>query len=147
MKKILAPIDFSTATAGVLEAVTSLADDLDAEVVLFHSIQSPVVTSDYGLAMENVKEFTEMTEKASRRQLDYTLNTLTDRGIKTYAASATGSAITAIVSKAREIGADYIIMGSHGHTAIYDLLVGSTTHSVLKDASCPVVIVPPKRTD
>jgi nucleotide-binding universal stress UspA family protein len=33
-------------------------------------------------------------------------------------------------------------MGSHGHTALYDLLVGSTTHQVLRKAKCPVVIVP-----
>jgi nucleotide-binding universal stress UspA family protein len=36
------------------------------------------------------------------------------------------------------------VMGSHGHTAFYDLLVGSTTHAVLKRAKCPVVIVPPR---
>jgi nucleotide-binding universal stress UspA family protein len=34
------------------------------------------------------------------------------------------------------------VMGSHGHTALYDLLVGSTTHGVLMRAQCPVVIVP-----
>ena len=45
-------------------------------------------------------------------------------------------------------GADYIVMGSHGHTPLYDLLVGTTTHGVLKNARCPVVIVParPKKT-
>jgi len=37
------------------------------------------------------------------------------------------------------------VMGSHGHTALYDLLLGSTTHGVLFRAPCPVVIVPPKR--
>jgi nucleotide-binding universal stress UspA family protein len=36
-------------------------------------------------------------------------------------------------------------MGSHGHTAFYDLLVGSTTHGVLMRANCPVVIVPPEK--
>jgi nucleotide-binding universal stress UspA family protein len=34
------------------------------------------------------------------------------------------------------------VMGSHGHTALYDLLVGSTTHGVLMRAICPVVIIP-----
>jgi Zn-dependent M28 family amino/carboxypeptidase len=38
--------------------------------------------------------------------------------------------------------ADFIVMGSHGHTAFYDLLVGSTTHGVLMRSKCPVVIVP-----
>jgi len=30
-------------------------------------------------------------------------------------------------------------MGTHGHGAIYDLLVGSTTHGVLEKAPCPVL--------
>jgi nucleotide-binding universal stress UspA family protein len=32
-------------------------------------------------------------------------------------------------------------MGSHGHTALHDAFVGSTTGRVLKHAPCPVVIV------
>jgi len=34
------------------------------------------------------------------------------------------------------------VLGSHGHTAFYDLLVGSTTHGILLRAKCPVLIVP-----
>lgn len=47
-----------------------------------------------------------------------------------------------IAAEATRRGADYIVMGSHGHTGLYDLLIGSTTGGVLKRASCPVVIVP-----
>ncbi|MFN2624413.1 MAG: universal stress protein [Chthoniobacterales bacterium] len=50
-----------------------------------------------------------------------------------------------MVEQAEACGADYIVMGSHGHTALYELLVGSTTHNVLMKASCPVVIVPPEK--
>jgi nucleotide-binding universal stress UspA family protein len=48
-----------------------------------------------------------------------------------------------ILDQARRLRADYIVLGSHGHNAIYDLLVGSTAHTVLQKAPCPVVIVPP----
>jgi nucleotide-binding universal stress UspA family protein len=146
MKKILAPIDFSPATAHVLEAATSLATDLDAEIILFHSVQPPAVTSDYGLAMENVQEIVSLTQKAAQRQLEHSLRALSARGIKAHSESSTGSAVNAIVGKATEIDAAYIIMGSHGHTALYDLLVGSTTHGVLKNSPCPVVIVPASKT-
>ena len=47
-----------------------------------------------------------------------------------------------ILAQAKIEDADYIVMGSHGHTALYDLLVGSTTHGVLMRAGCPVVITP-----
>jgi len=55
----------------------------------------------------------------------------------------TGTPAQLILAQAEVEQADYIIMGSHGHTALYDLLVDSTTHQVLRKAKCPVVIVPP----
>jgi len=37
------------------------------------------------------------------------------------------------------------VMGSHGHGAVYNLLVGSVTAGVLKSAKCPVLVVPSKK--
>ncbi|WP_221029210.1 universal stress protein [Actomonas aquatica] len=144
MKTILTPVDFSPATADVIDAAINLASAVDGRVVLLHANQPPTVTADYGLAMENVQEIISVTEKASARQLEHLLRTLSDRGVDASTANANGPAVAAIVGKAKELEAAYIVMGSHGHTALYDLLVGSTTHGVLKKAPCPVVIVPAK---
>jgi nucleotide-binding universal stress UspA family protein len=54
-----------------------------------------------------------------------------------------GSPVPEIIEQAKTCAADYIVIGSHGHTAFYDLLVGSTANGVLKRAKCPVLIVPP----
>jgi nucleotide-binding universal stress UspA family protein len=54
----------------------------------------------------------------------------------------TGAPAPLILEEAESCGASYIVMGSHGHTPLYDLLVGTTTHGVLKRARCAVVIVP-----
>ncbi|MDB4385527.1 universal stress protein [Opitutaceae bacterium] len=142
MKTLLVPIDFSPATTSVLEEASRLAKALSAEVILMHSTQPPIVTSDYGLAVENVQEIVAVTEKHADKQLAHALSTLEQQEVKARVHYCHGSAITCIVEYAKEQVADYIIMGSHGHSAIYDLLVGSTTHGVLKDASCPVIIVP-----
>jgi len=55
----------------------------------------------------------------------------------------TGAPAPLILEQAEKENADYIVMGSHGPTAFYDLLVGSTTHQVLRKSPCPVMIVPP----
>jgi len=44
------------------------------------------------------------------------------------------------VGKTRNV--DLIVMGSHGHGAVYNLLVGSVTEGVMKGAQCPVLVVP-----
>ncbi|MSO96152.1 MAG: hypothetical protein EXQ81_10255 [Thermoleophilia bacterium] len=38
--------------------------------------------------------------------------------------------------------ADLFVVGSHGHRARTDLLLGSTTHHCIQRASCPAVVIP-----
>lgn len=52
-----------------------------------------------------------------------------------------------ILQLAREVGADSIILGSHGVTGLERLLLGSTSEKVVREAGCSVEIVRPKRYD
>jgi nucleotide-binding universal stress UspA family protein len=145
MKTILAPIDFSTATEGVIEAACSLARAHEGRVILLHIVQPPVITSDYGLALENFQEVIAISEKHSTKHLGELSETLRARHpeITVETQQTSGPPIPEILDAANKAGAAYIVMGSHGHNAFYDLLVGTTTHGVLRKATCPVVIVPP----
>jgi nucleotide-binding universal stress UspA family protein len=50
-----------------------------------------------------------------------------------------------IVKTVRERNADLIVVGSHGHTVIGGLLLGSVAYRLLHVAPCPVLVVPPVR--
>jgi hypothetical protein len=41
--------------------------------------------------------------------------------------------------------AELMVLGTHGHGAVHDTLVGSTSKRAIHHASCPVVIVPDPR--
>jgi nucleotide-binding universal stress UspA family protein len=47
-----------------------------------------------------------------------------------------------IVKKANEIGADAIVMGTHGRTGLARAVIGSTADRVLRHTDVPVVLVP-----
>jgi universal stress protein A len=47
----------------------------------------------------------------------------------------------AIVDYAKEHGGDLIVMGSHGHTGLSHLLMGSVAEYVLRHAPCPILMV------
>jgi nucleotide-binding universal stress UspA family protein len=55
---------------------------------------------------------------------------------------ADGSIVPEIVRVARELPADLIVMGTHGHSGFERLLLGSVTERILRKASCPVLTIP-----
>jgi len=145
MKTILTPVDFSPATRGVLAAALDLARSMGGRVVLLHAVQYPVITTDYGLTAEMLQETVQANETAARRQMAHLEKSLVDQGVPVSSQLASGFAAGNIIDAASKHEAAYIVLGSHGHTAFYDLLVGSTTHAVLKKSPCPVVVVPPEQ--
>ena len=56
-----------------------------------------------------------------------------------------GRASQEILDLAREVGADLIMLGSHGMTGIERLLLGSVSERVVREAGCTVEVVRPKR--
>lgn len=142
MNTILTPVDFSPATRDVVQAAASLALPLGAHIILLHCLQPPLVTTDYGVGLDVLQETLELNERTAVRQLDHLKKFLTSKGLVADTLLVKGAAAANIISQATSERADYIILGSHGHTAFYDLLVGGTAHAVIQKAPCPVIVVP-----
>jgi nucleotide-binding universal stress UspA family protein len=145
MKTILVPIDLSATAEGVIESAASLAKSMNGKLVLLHVVQPPIITSDYGIAMENLEELVAVSEKTASKQLSAMKERHAQDGLPVETVQMVGAPVSLILEEANRQDAAYIVMGSHGHTALYDLLVGTTTHGILKHARCPVVIVPRAR--
>jgi nucleotide-binding universal stress UspA family protein len=143
MKTILAPIDFSSTSDLVIQQAIRLARAVEARLVLLHVLQ-PVsrLGRDAALAESGV-EFAALVETDASRRLAQLQRELMASGVVAHAIHRRGNPGRCIVQQAQRLAADYIVIGSHGHSAVYDLIVGSTTTRVLKDAGCRVVIVPP----
>ncbi len=142
MKTILAPIDFSPASAAVIAQATALAQAVQARLVLLSVVQPPVIASDYGPLVENISEIIAAAERSAAERLEKVRHEVLEDVAEVETELAGGSPIQAITDAAARFQADFIVMGSHGHTALYDLVIGSTTHGVLKRAKCPVLIIP-----
>lgn len=53
-----------------------------------------------------------------------------------------GQAAETILKEAKSANADVIVMGSHGHTAFGEMLLGSVAHKVTQRSGVPVLLVP-----
>ncbi|HXA80869.1 MAG TPA: universal stress protein [Opitutaceae bacterium] len=147
MKTLLAPIDFSAVSGNSLETASTLAQALDAHLVVLHALQ-PIAPVGDPMMMPDMAQIGEMqknAEREARTQLTRACEKISAHGVTIESQLLDGPASAVILDRARALSADLIIMGSHGHTSLHDLLLGGTTHAVLKKAPCPVVIVPAKK--
>jgi|SRR5438034_7201188 len=57
-------------------------------------------------------------------------------------ATTSGTPAHAICAYARRIGADLIVMGTHGRTGVSRAVLGSVAEAVVRHARCPVMTIP-----
>ncbi len=143
MKTFLIPVDFSQVTDSVIATAVPLARALQGTITLLHVVQPPVATGDFALPVEAVQDAINAGETAAREKLAGYSRMLRETGLESEARVVHGSPVVMIHAEAKRVKADFIIMGSHGHGKLYDLLVGSTASGVLKGAKCGVIVLPP----
>ena len=69
------------------------------------------------------------------------LRTVAD-GTEVLAFHIQGPIVDKVLDEADKHGADLIVVGSHGHGALFEFLVGSVTSGILRASKCPVLVVP-----
>ncbi len=139
---ILVPVDFSDVTQRVLETAAGLAAQFKSRVVLLHVAEPEPDFVGFEPGPQTVRVAVARDFKAERQRLDELKQQVEALGIDALALQIQGPIADKILHEAAQQNASLIIIGSHGHGAIYNLLVGSVTSGVLKSAKCPVLVVP-----
>jgi nucleotide-binding universal stress UspA family protein len=75
-----------------------------------------------------------------RKQLDARLDRIRGEGIEVDCAIRAGSPDEAITELAKSIGANMIVIGTHGRTGIGRFLLGSVAELIVRRASCDVLV-------
>lgn len=142
MINIVVPVDFGNKTDYLIEGAIKFAKQLGAKINLIH-----VAPMEIGFAIGDMgyQYFPEIEENEIREEL-LLLNKLNQRILAHDVACEhllkQGVAKEIILQYADEKNADYIVMGSHGRSGIYDVFVGSLTKGITKDSKIPVLVLP-----
>jgi nucleotide-binding universal stress UspA family protein len=144
MKRILVPVDLSGATVRVCNAAADLAKALGSQLVILHAVPSlpPAIYGFDAFTAAQVVAFNRKARKASAHKLQALQHWFNKRLPGTKMALHEGPPADVILQSASRINPDYIVIGSHGHGAMHDLIAGSTTREILRKSPCPVVLVP-----
>jgi nucleotide-binding universal stress UspA family protein len=148
MKTIVVAVDFSNATPGVMEMAGGLAKAFGARLRLFHAVEPEPSYTAYGFTPDEFPALHAYQEEAKRRaraKLTELLETARTGVTDADCQIAEGSPLHSLLDYVRETGADFVVLGSHGHGAIASLLLGSVAEGMVRKASVPTLIVPAPR--
>jgi nucleotide-binding universal stress UspA family protein len=154
MKKIIIALDYDPTAQKVAEAGFSLAKSMKAEITLLHVISDPVYYSsvEYSPVMgfTGYMEMGQMQsvtiarlKEASLQYLEKIKEHLGDKEIQTMVSE--GDFADSILSTAKEIKADLIVMGTHSRKWLENILMGSVAEKVLHHTSIPMYVIPTKK--
>ena len=149
--KLLVAIDFSELAEQIIAEAEKLAKTLQAKVFLLHVVPPASPFMDVHPDVEARISPEEIFEKNSfsapfdvpeSAKLVSIAKRLQESGIDTTVIAAQNDEVSAIIDESKKIGADWIMMGSHRHGALFHLIIGSVSEGVIRRAACPVIIVP-----
>ncbi len=142
LRRILVPTDFSKYSEVALTYATALAEKFGAELYLLHVVQDLALFIPDAVAVAPpiaapVEQFT----VAAREALGRVIRENQLERFKVHTDVREGTPFYEIIRYAHETNIDLIVMGTHGHTSLAHVLLGSVTERVVRKAPCPVLTV------
>ena len=150
--KIVAAIDFSDITPRLLEQTTTLSKALDAELYLIHVAEPNPdhIAYDYDPATVYTVDSTEVRSSIAERfhqehkALQEYAQNMRYQDINCTALMIQGVTVDLLLKEAARLEANFIIAGTHGKGLISQLLLGSISEQLIKQATIPIHLVPAK---
>ena len=145
MKKIIAAIDFSNASDGVLASAAKMARAFGAELHILHVIEPEPTYTAYGFTPEeypSIHSFHEETRTRAQKTLATAATKVTTPDFTPVTHLGDGSPLHVLEEKVKEIAADLVVLGSHGHGVVAALLLGSVAEGMVRKAQVPTLVIP-----
>jgi nucleotide-binding universal stress UspA family protein len=134
-KKIVVPVDFSVESLIAIRVALEIAADPE-DIHTLHVLRPPSAI-DPGVVWDAVTD-----ESRVESALESLRERLAKEGFSGVDAHVEiGDPGHAIVDYTERIGADLIILPSHGRTGVSRLLMGSVAERVCRYAHCPVLVL------
>jgi nucleotide-binding universal stress UspA family protein len=148
MKKVCIALDYNPSARKIAETGHKLAKSLDAELTLVHVITDAAYYAvDYapfmGFETPFMHTYSELAEDlrlGADKYLSASAQHLGSRSIKT--AVLEGETADAILDYASDQYMDLLVIGTHSHTGLENILMGNTAVRIVKHSKIPILVVP-----
>lgn len=145
---ILCPIDFSESSLEALAIAVELGEHFASEVYVLHVLElqpTPAILDPLSGAVSVAALHRSELEGNIRRVMEDVVQKYENRSVTMTSLIEDGAAAQKIVQCAQSIGADIIVISTHGRTGWRRFIYGSVAEEVIRTAACPVLSTRPMR--
>jgi nucleotide-binding universal stress UspA family protein len=140
-KQILCAVDASETSHAALALALSVAQENQAELMLLHVLETLTEEEALPLGHYRVGEYLELRKCEALAKLQTFIPENARAWCEPQVRVELGAAARTILDTARDWQADLIVMGAQAHGALSVAVFGSTTQTVVRRASVPVLTV------
>jgi nucleotide-binding universal stress UspA family protein len=140
-RTILCPVDFSIHSRQALAYASLIAAKTNGQLVTIF-VEDPLLAAAAAVAY-NEKTLIEKGRMELRRLVERTIKPFRLPMKSVTLDVAIGRPHQVIAWTAENLHCDLIVMGAHGWTGANRLMIGSTTHRILRNSALPVLATPP----
>jgi nucleotide-binding universal stress UspA family protein len=141
--KIIIPLDGSELSEEAITGALPLAKAFGSEVIFVAVLDLTAGMYDVYSEAFNPVDLKAQLEKFLETALDRATTHAESEGLRASRFLKVGVPHEEIASVSEELGADLIVMTTHGRKGLTHLLLGSVTEKVIRTAPCPVLVVRP----
>jgi nucleotide-binding universal stress UspA family protein len=145
IERILVCVDFSEVTDAVVDHAKAIAALAGAEARLLHVAAPNPDFVGFEAGPDAVRKQVAQTLRDEHKALEILAQRLSEANVRATSLMVQGPTAATILEQIRRFRADLVVLGSHGHGALYHLLAGSVAEELLRKSSVPVLVVPSNR--
>ncbi|MCU0772638.1 MAG: universal stress protein [Verrucomicrobia bacterium] len=141
LQTLLVPVDFSACSVKAADYAVAFAQQFQAGIVLLHVVEPMVYPENYMTIPAVSDDINGSLMKAAEDKLAAQRQRMGVGRLDVKVMTRLGRPYVEIAEVAKDLGADLIVLGTHGHTGWKHVLLGSTAERVVRHAPCPVLTV------
>jgi nucleotide-binding universal stress UspA family protein len=139
-RKILCPVDFDPNSVDALAHAAALAMNSGSTLYLLHILQINPLTAQGAAQGYAGKDFYDSQVEHARGRLEQYAHSIPAE-VRRELAVEIGEPGNLIIAAQQRLGADLVVMATHGRRGLKHLVLGSVAERIVRESTAPVLTV------
>lgn len=142
IKNILVAVDFNDSVGELMSYAESLAHKFGSKVWVVHVADPDPDFVGFSVGPQYIRDFKADELRDEHRNLQSICEAFLDKEIESEALLIQGSTVETVLEEAKKLNSDLLIVGTHKHSFLHNLLQESVANSLFKSANIPMLAIP-----